>query len=249
MYTVLKTSSLNQSSVQFIPGQRLPVNRHDEIQELSSRTNRTDMSSIQIFQIVKGFLEEYLGSTDQLFRNATNAGGGKTLGEIKAGIQLSMNLLSVELMLWNDSLKKVYQMVWDILRDGLLKPFSVGGELITKEDFNFDAEINPTGTIEALDKVERLNRSLQRFNIILQQVQLGVIANKEDLYNAMYDYLIEDGCKNPGRYITEPRIIDQQNAEASMAKQEYLKQQENEMLAESLAIQRQAGVPPEQMKK
>jgi hypothetical protein len=241
MYTILTTSKIQPGTVQFIPGQRIRVNRHDEIQELSSRTGKIDLSSVQIFQILKGFLEEYIGSTDQLFRNSTNAGGGKTLGEIKAGIALSQNLQSIELMLWNDSLKKVYDMVWEIMKDRLGDPINVMGEIVTKEDFNFDAIISPTGTLEALDKQQRLSQAFNRVNLIVQQIQLGVIADENDLYNVMNDFLAEDGVKNPDRYITRPEIIQQKRQQQAQAQQQLMQQQEQELAQEEAQLRQRAA--------
>jgi len=229
VYTVLSTSKVQASTIRFIPGQTVRVGRHDEVQELGNRTQKVDLSSNLIGDKLKAFAEEYLGSTDQLFRNATNQGGGKTLGEIERGIQLSVVQQQLDLLLWNETMKRVYRKVWKNLRSGLLKPFFVNGERVTREDFAFEPEIMPTGTVEALDKNANVQRAIFRVQQIIQQVQLGLIANADDLYNAMQDYLEKDGIKDPNRFITQPAQIQREKQAAAAAQAQALQQQEQQI--------------------
>lgn len=241
VFTVLSSSKLQSSTNRFIPGQVLKVNRHDEVQELGQRASRVDLSSNLIVDKLKAFAEEYLASSDQLFRNATNEGGGKTLGEIKTGIALNQQIQSLELMLWNQSLKRVYQKVWNKLRDGLIKPFRVNGVMITKEVFNFSPEISPTGNIDNIDKQNMLQKAFLRLQQVIQQVQLGVIATPEDLYNAFNDYLEKDGVKDTSRFSTEPQIIQQQNQEAAARQQQLLAQQDQQLARQQAQAEARAG--------
>ena len=235
IYTVLTSSKIQSNSIRFIPGQKVKVAQHGEIARLDDGQSKVDLSSERINQTLKAYAEEYLGSVDQLFRNATNKGGGKTLGEIQQGMQVSQNLLSLDIMLWNETMRQVYTLVFQILRDRLDEPLVVDGVSITKEDFNFVPQITPTGTIDNLDKDRMATKALNRFSVVTQQIQLGLVVTSEDLYHALHDYLEWDGAKDPDRYCTKPEevlklkqqqaqaeaaIIDQQDAELAQKQQE-----------------------------
>ena len=239
MFTVLSTSKIQPSSIRFIPGQRIKVFRHDEIMELGGQRSKLDLSSLQIFQLIKGFVEEYLGSTDQLFRNATNAGGGKTLGEIKFGVGLSQNLLNLELMLFNETLKSVYKKVWTILRDRLGDPINVNGVLISKEDFDFDGVPTPTGTIEMLDKQQLMQQAAQRISMLLNL--RGIVVNSEDIFNAVEDYLSKEGEKSPERFITRPEQIMSEQQQVLQAQQQLLQEEEAKVKQEAQQVQAKAA--------
>ena len=244
IFTILSNSRVKPNSNRFIPGQVLRVKQHDEIQELGVGRARVDLSSNLILDKLKAFAEEYLASNDQLFRNATNAGGGKTLGEIDRGLSLNQNVLALDVLLWNETLKKVYRKVWKILRTRLGEPIIINGEVITQDDFNFDADITPTGSVESLDKFQEAQKALQRVQLIIQQVQLGVISNADDLYNAMEDYLEKDGIWNPERYITRPEVIanDRMKQQQAMMQQQaaVLQQAEKELLQEEQQVKAKA---------
>jgi hypothetical protein len=244
IFTILSNSRVKPNANRFIPGQVLRVKQHDEIQELGVGRARVDLSSNLILDKLKAFAEEYLASNDQLFRNATNAGGGKTLGEIDRALSLNQNVLALDVLLWNETLKKVYRKVWKILRTRLGEPIMINGEIITQDDFNFDAEILPTGSVESLDKFQEAQRALNRVQLIIQQVQLGVIANADDLYNAMEDYLEKDGIWNPERYITRPEVVanDRMKQQQAMMQQQaqVLQQAEKELMQEEQQVKAKA---------
>lgn len=243
IFTKLSKSKVQASQNQMINGQVLTVGAHDEIQQLTGNTSKVDLSSNLIVDKLKAFAEEYLGSTDQLFRNATNEGGGKTLGEIERGLQLSAQLQSLDLMLFNNTMKRVYKKIWKILRTGLIKPFYVDGVRVTQAIFDFDPEITPTGSIDSLNTNTVVQRALARVNLIIQQVQLGLIANAEDLYNAMEDLLIKDGVKDVEKFITRPEQIQQERQQAAQQQQAILQQAENELAQRQQ--QAEARVPRE----
>jgi hypothetical protein len=248
VFTVLNSSKIRPSSNRLKPGQVLRVARHDEIAELGNRQPRVDLSSNMIVDKLKAFIEEYLASNDQLFRNATNSGGGKTLGEINVGVALNQNVLALDVYLFNETLKKLYSMLWQILRSGIWEPFNVDGEVIDRSVFQFDAIVTPTGSIEALDRGGRINRALMRVNMIAQQVQMGLIADADDLYAAMEDYLIQDGVKSVDRYITRPEEIAAKQQQIMMQQQQLLAQEEARISGEIAAKQKQVeGIPQDQV--
>ena len=229
IFTVLSTSKIQASQVRFRPGQQIKVTRHDEVAELGNRQHKVDLSSNLIVDKLKAFAEEYLASSDQLFRNATNEGGGKTLGEIRTGIALNQQIQSLDLMLWNETLRKVYKKVWKKLKDGLIEPFTINGVTITRNIFDFEPEIQPTGSIENIDQNNMVQKALMRVQQIMQQVQLGLIATPEDLYNAMNDYLEKDGVKDIERYTTDPKVIQQQRQQQVEAQRQLLAQADAEL--------------------
>ncbi len=220
IYTVLTSSKVQSNTIRFIPGQKVKVAQHGEIARLDDGQSKVDLSSERINQTLKAYAEEYLGSVDQLFRNATNKGGGKTLGEIEQGMQVSQNLLSLDLMLWNETLRKVYMLVFQILKDRLEDPIIIDGITITKEDFDFTPQITPTGSIDSLDKQRMAMKALNRLQVVTEQIQMGIITTPQDFYNATHDFLETDGVKNPERYCSKPEEVlklKQQQAQAENA--------------------------------
>ena len=240
VFTILQSSKVKVNTNRFIPGQVLRVRSHDEIAELGVGRAKVDLSSNLILDKLKAFAEEYLASNDQLFRNATNAGGGKTLGEIDRGLALNQNVLALDVLMWNETLKRVYRKVWKILQTRLGKPIIINGEIITQDDFQFDAEITPTGSVESLNKDSEVQKALNRVQLIIQQIQLGVISNADDLYNVMEDYLEKDGVWNPERYITRPEVIMQDKQKIMQQQQQMLMQAEQELAQEAQQVKAKA---------
>lgn len=234
MFTIRRTADFNPALMRFTPGQGLLVDDHDDIREFGGlKGSRVEMSAQTIMQVLKGFIEEYLGSTDQLFRNATNRGGGKTLGEIQIGMQKAAAQQSLDLLRWNETLKRVYQKLWALFKTRLGEPLVINGVIVSKSDFNFDAEILPTGTIEATNTLEKVQRASTILQLVMQQIQMGLVCNAEDLYNALFDMLEKMGEHNPERYITRPEVIQQAKMEAMQAQDRVLAQAEQQLGAEA----------------
>jgi hypothetical protein len=205
MYTVLRNSKLQDHQVRFIPGQRIPVDSHDEIRPLTQPV-KVDIAAERIEQMLKAYAEEYLGSTDQLFRNATNAGGGKTLGEIEQGIQMSRPAQNLEVTLFLEDISKLYRMIFDMFRERLNYNLMVEGEMITPEDFDFEPDIIANGSMDYSDLRLQEQKALSRMQLVAQWLQIG-IADQEDAFNAAMDYLELEGIRDPEKYITKPEEI------------------------------------------
>ena len=156
LYTVLNTSKLGGNHIRFIPGQKVTVSDHNEIQRLDD-TNKVDFSSERIQQLAKANIEEYLSSTDQLFRNATNKGGGKTLGEIQQGITQASGPNNVDVLNWFVSLQKLYTMLFQLMQDRIGDPLIIDGEIIKNDDFKIDALIVPNGDIDMINRGASFN--------------------------------------------------------------------------------------------
>jgi len=161
MYTVKNTANIISDNVRFTPGQRINVNDHTDISRLSESSN-VDISSERILSTLKAYAEEYVGISDQLFKNATNKGGGKTLGEIQMGVTEAQFAVNLDIMNWIESIRKVYEKVFFIMRERLTKPIVLNGVEITREDFQFEPDITVNGSLEMADKSLQAQRSQLR---------------------------------------------------------------------------------------
>jgi hypothetical protein len=205
MYTVLTNSPILSSNIKFIPGQKIKVNSHDEIRELGG-SKAVDVSSERIQQILKAFAEEYIGSSDQLFRNATNAGGGKTLGEVKQGIASNQPLANLDVLNWLSTLSKVYTTVFNIMKERMIRPLIINGETITREDFQFIPDIHANGSVENADKQFRAQQTLTLLQMARQAKGDGV-ATLEDVFTAYERFFEANGASNSEDFVTDPEII------------------------------------------
>jgi hypothetical protein len=208
MWEVLNTSDLLDSAIRFVPGQKLPVRGlGSEIQAIGNQ-NIPDMSSNSIMQVVKGYVEEYQSSNDYLFRNPTNAGGGKTLGEVQAGMSQNSNPLNLEIIQWNEFWSRIYQKMFEVMKERMGDSMWVDGEEITKEDFNFPAEVKSNGELEVADQQLSTQKASMRLQVMMNPA-LGAFVTDEDRYNAYTDWLEKDGVKDPDRYSTAPMEVAQ----------------------------------------
>jgi hypothetical protein len=205
VYGALETSEMLQRDTSFAPGEILPMSQQGEVWRIDEK-QIPDVSSQNIIQLIKAFAEEYQASSDQLFRNATNTGGGKTLGEIERGIQMNSGPLTLEVVRWNETLSKVYTKVFKIMQERLGDSIWVEGTEITKEDFNFPATVKSNGSLEVSDMNLATQKAWMRLQAAMQMQQFNV-ADLEDLYNSYRDWLEKDGVKDPEMYSTNPQAV------------------------------------------
>lgn len=209
IWEVLDTSEIMDAHIRMTPGQKLPVKQlGQEIKQLNEYP-KADVASQQIVTMLKAYTEEYLAVNDQLFRNATNTGGGKTLGEINVGIQQNSGPLNIEVMNWNESLSRVYRKVFDILAERMGDSIFIDNEEITREDFNFPAEVKSNGDLEVSNEQLSVQKAMARLQVLLNPA-LQDIVNSEDRYNALRDWLEKDGIKDPDMFCTDPKKIAQE---------------------------------------
>lgn len=239
MWEVLDTSQIMDAHVRMIPGAKLPVRQlKTEISQLSDYP-KPDPNSTEIMQILKAYTEEYRSVSDQLFRNATNAGGGKTLGEINVGIQQNSGPLNLEVISWNETLSKVYTKVFLILQERLGGSIYIEGNEITKEDFNFPAEVKSNGDLEVANEQLATQKAWMRLNTIMNPTLVDII-NSEDRYNAMKDWLEKDGVKDPDLFCTDPKIIAQEKIAQMQQQLGQMQQQMGQMQQEAQGAVKQA---------
>ena len=212
MYTVLNTANIESDTLRFIPGQRIDVNTHDDIKPLNQPSN-VDVSSERINQSLKAYAEEYVGIADQLFRNATNRSGGKTLGEIQIGVGTAQFTASLDILNWIDAIRKVYEKVFYIMQERLTTPLVINDTVITREDFQFIPDITVNGSLEMADKTLQEQKAIARLQMARQGMADG-IATREDLFNAYEDFYDKTGVKEPLDFITDPKEIARQQITA-----------------------------------
>lgn len=207
IYKVLGTSEILDRDGVIPPGEMVPVNDMGEIQPMNPMNN-VDMSSERIMQILKASAEEYMGNTDQLFNNATNRGGGKTLGEIQEGLRQTAGPVNVEVIRWNEFWTKVYRMCFAILKERMGDSIYVKNQEVTREDFNFPEDVRANGSLEVADKNMLAQKAWMRLQAIANFMNVGIV-DQEDMYNALQDWLEQDGVKDPERFSTNPMQITQ----------------------------------------
>ena len=242
MWEVLSTSELMDSHIRFVPGMKMPVTAlGQEIKRLNDPIT-VDVSSERLMQLLKAYAEEYQGNVDQLFRNATNKGGGKTLGEIKEGVNQSSGPINAEVINFNNFLSKIYKKIFDIMKERLGDSIWINGTEVTREDFNFPAEVRSNGQLEVADKELSTQKAMMRVQMQEKFIQAG-IANQEDMYNAAQDWLEKDGVKNPDDFITNPEeILKTKLAQMSQQLQQMMQQAEELTNANEKAQKQLEGV-------
>jgi len=236
-YTVLSNSNIQSNSIRFIPGQKIKVKSHGEIARLDD-INKVDASSERIVQLLKAYAEEYLGSTDQLFKNATNKGGGKTLGEVQLGVQIQSAPNVLKVMRWLKTIKKLYTMVFELLKERVGESMYIDGMEITREDFNIPAAVIPNGSLDLAEQALRVQKAIGRLQFTLTAPPDMVTA--EDRYNAAKDWLEADGVMDPDRYVTDPQEVMKQMKQQAQAEDQVLQQQASGLDQEISAL-KQAG--------
>lgn len=225
MWEVLDNSEIMDTSIRFVPGEKVPVKvLGGEIKRLNEPI-QVDISSERIMQIIKAHTEEYVGSTDQLFRNASNKGGGKTLGEIQEGIRQSSGTATLDVIHWNEVLSRVYTKMFYIMRERLGQSLYIKeGDTImevTSEDFNFPAEVRSNGNLEVSDKELATSKAFARISVLTQNPIFTQIMDAEDVYNLASDWLEKDGVKDPEQFITSPeKLLQSRIAQATQQLQQ-----------------------------
>jgi hypothetical protein len=208
IYEVLDTSEILDVHQRLTPGQKLPVKQiGGEIAQLN-KLSSVDMSSERLMATLKAYTEEYQSSADQLFRNATNAGGGKTLGEIQVGMQQNSGPLNLDIMAWNDTLGRVYTKMFYIMQERLGESIHINGKEVTKEDFNFPADIRSNGSLEISNSQFATQKAWLRLQAIINPAFVECV-NADDKFNALTDWLEKDGVKDPTQFCTDPKEIAQ----------------------------------------
>lgn len=233
-YQVQDTSDILRRNDYFFPGELVPVKAiNQEIAPLNG-PNNVDLSSERLIQFMKAFTEEYQYSGgDQLFRNSTNAGGGKTLGEVREGINVTQKPLMLEVMRWNECMSKVFTKVYLILKERLsVSIYLPDGTEVTREDFQIPVEVRANGSLEVSDNEFAAQKSAARLMTIMNPAFVDFVSI-EDKFNAFTDWLEKDGVKDPSQFSTNPAEI--------------MSGQYEQMKMQVMQMQKQAGMLQQQI--
>jgi hypothetical protein len=232
-YQVLDTSDLLRRNEYFYPSEMVPVKTlNGEIAPLN-QPNQVDLSSERLLQLMKAYAEEYQYPADQLFRNATNVGGGKTLGEIREGINVTQKPTRVEVIRWNEALSKVFTQVKDVLKERLNSSvYLPNGTEVTREDFMIPLEVKANGQLEVADSDLMTQKAFNRYQVVSSPVNVDFVTI-EDRYNAFKDWLEKDGCKDPDQFSTDPK--------------EVLQDQVSQLKQQAMQLQQQVGMMEKQL--
>lgn len=216
-FTIRRQSGITSNAIQFMPGQGLVVDNHDDLLK-QNPANGVEINAERIESSAKQFGEEYLGSIDFAFAGAQNTGvgvGARTLGEIQTAQAEASKITSLDFIVFNEGVGKVYEMVFQLLRSSMSQPIEVNGQLVTKEDFNFPFEVRANGNLEQSDKQAMLQRAMNLMQIVNSQDP--TFTTLEDRYNAYIDVLeafevndVESLSTNPSSVLQDQTVQLQQ---------------------------------------
>lgn len=225
IWEVLDTSQLMSSHIRMTPGQKLPVKQlGTEVKQLNEFP-RSDTSSNQILSLVKAYTEEYQSANDMYFSSAANpAAGQRRVTELQMAVTNNQGPLSLEITSWNETLSRVYQKMFDVLQERVGDSIWVDGEEITREDFNFPAEVRSNGNLEVANEQLAVQKAFARLGFLINPV-LADVVNSEDKYNAVKDWLEKDGVKDPDMFCTDPKKIAQEQIAQMQGQLQQMQQQ------------------------
>lgn len=232
-FTIRRQSGITSNSYQYIPGQNLVVDNHDDMMKQNA-VNGVEINAERIEASAKQFGEEYVGSIDFAFAGAQNSGVGspaRTFGEIQAAQSEASKITSLDFITLNEGISKVYEMVFKILRSSMTNPLEINGEVVTREDFNFPFEVRANGNLEASDSQATLQRAISKMQIVMSQDPNYVTL--EDKYNAYRDVLESLDVKDVDKYSTNPIEVMSEQA-VQLQQQVAQMQQQIQQMAQQL---------------
>lgn len=206
-FTVRRQSNILSNSIQYIPGEGLIVDNHDDL-AIHNFASNVDLSSERIEQAVKQFGEEYIGSVDFAFNAGATSGTGrspKTLGEIQIASSEASKITNLDFIIFKNGISRVYEMVFMLIRSNIFDNVEIDNTVITRDDFNFPAEIRSNGTLEESDRMFKVNKALARMQVISSQDSSYVTL--EDRYHAYLEYLEADGVEDLSKFSTNPAEV------------------------------------------
>lgn len=229
-FTIKRQAGILSNAIQYIPGEGLVVEDHDDLR-IQNFSSNVDVSSERIEQAVKQFGEEYIGSIDFAFNAGALSGVGrtsKTLGEVQLAAGEASKIANLDFIIYKDAITKVYEMVFDLLRQRIGDNIEIEGQLITKDDFNFPVDIRANGSLEESDRAFKINKAIARMQIAAQQDPSYVTV--EDKYNAYLDFLESDGVEQSERLSTDPNVVMNQEIAQRQQSVQQLALQEQQLM-------------------
>lgn len=102
-------SLFNPDVVKWIPGQMIPATRTDDVRELPVSNVSVDFDREQQFGL--SMIEQYLGSLDTVIKEQGNLTRPRTAREIDAVTAIGGQLLGPRVLLWQDTMMRVYRQI------------------------------------------------------------------------------------------------------------------------------------------
>lgn len=199
------------NEIRFKPGQGLIAGAGQV--EIFNRNASVDLSSERLEQQAKAYTEEYVGNPDFTINSAVSPGGARTKGEIQIAQANANRLIGTDVALFLETLSELSHMLYLLLREIVQTPVSVGGVLLTPDDFLTRVNVAWSGSVEATDVAFQMQKSLQRLDILFRYAAPAGLMSQDNIYSAIRDFLEKDpDIDEVNEFITKP--LERQISEA-----------------------------------
>ena len=198
-------AGMGGNEIKFKPGQGLVAGEGQV--EILNRVNSTDVSSERLEQQAKAYTEEYVGSTDFTIKSAVSPGGNRTKGEIEIAQANANRLIGTDIALFIETLSEVAHMMYLLLKEIVVAPTSIGGVVLTPDDFLTQVEVSWSGSVEATDVAFQMQKAINRLEILTNYAAPAGLFGQEKIYNALRDVLEADpDVQDINQYLDKPVV-------------------------------------------
>lgn len=218
-------SGLNPNQIRWIPGQFYPVLDINGIVPLQIPV--LDMSFDKEEEILRTWAEQHVGGTDFGLHNGATMQEPRTAQEIRAIEFNRQQVLSVRGRAFQESMKQVWDMVWDLMNQYPQDDIYIqttGAEPIhfTRKQIQGNFDLIPVGAVGESDPMFKAQKALNRVTVLIQSAP--VIAQDPafelKLGEAVYQWLEADDYVN-ARLIMRRRSPEE--VQAIMQQQQQVK--------------------------
>lgn len=183
-----RIGSVNPSQIRFIPGQGIPVQRMDDLQELP--ISNLDASFDTEMAKIRGLAEQLIGQPDLSAGSLQKPQERRTAFEVSEVVALGRQVFSYDARLFNNSLQKMYDQIFDLWMQYGPDEVWVGATgsppfKLTREQILGNFVMTPNGEISLLSRTVEVNQALQQLQIALSD-QSGAVNQYEFWVNYLY---------------------------------------------------------------
>jgi len=217
-----RIGAINPKNIRFIPGQGIPVQRMEDLQEIP--ISNVDMSFDTEMQKIRNLAEIYIGQPDLDTGGLSGSAERRTAFEVSEVVSMSKQLFSYDARLFKDALHKLYDQIFelwiqygpDIVEVSItgLQPLS-----IKKTDILGNFALVPSGEFTLLSRTLDVQRSFANMQLAVQDTS-GAI----DKYNAYEAYFRKADPRSVQRLL-RPREqyeqIQQMQMQAQLQEQQF----------------------------
>ncbi|UOF78253.1 portal protein [Caudoviricetes sp.] len=185
-----RNGSINPSQMRFIPGQGIPVQRMDDLQEM--QISNLDLSFDTEMNKIRGLAEQLIGQPDLSLSNLQNQQERRTALEVSETVSLGRQLFSLDARLFKNTLQKMYDQIFDLWLqygpDEVWVTVTGGSQPIrlTRQQIQGNMVIVPNGEYTLLSRTMEQQRLFSVLQMALND-QSGAL----DLYNAWQEYMLK----------------------------------------------------------